>query len=453
MKIETRIELNRFKPRHYQIPLFKAIEKDHKKRAILVWHRRAGKDVACFNLMIRQALLVIGTYYYILPTYRQARLVLFEGMTNDGDKFLDYIPQELIEKINIAEMKIRFKNGSTICFLGSENYDSLRGSNAKGIVFSEYAYQHPQVYATLRPILVANDGWAVFISTPFGENHFYQLYEVAKQNPVDWFVDFLTVEDTNVVAHEVIEQEEREGLMSPDMIRQEYYCEFSVGATGSYYASYLNRMELNGQIDTVPWEPGFPVHTAWDLGMRDQTVILFFQCVGKTVNIIDLYANQDVGLAHYVHYVLGKEYTYGKHMAPHDIRVRDLTGGGKSRWDMARDLGLTFDLAPELSIVDGIETVRTTLPKVWIDRDKCKKLISAIRDYRKEYDSKNKVYRSRPLHDYNSNYCDALRYLCVALPKIRTTSNPEELEKRYRETVYGNDLPGLFSGQFDNNNW
>lgn len=428
MNVETRIILDKFKARPYQKPLFDAIEKQGIKRAVLVWHRRAGKDVACFNLLVRQALKVIGSYYYILPTYRQARLVLFEGMTMEGKKFIDYIPEALIRKINVQEMKVTLINGSQIYFLGSDNYDSLRGSNPKGIVFSEYAYQHPATYPTLRPILVANDGWCVFISTPFGENHFYKLYEVAKESD-EWFCDVKTVEDTDVVSPESIEREEREGLMSRDMIEQEYYCSFSVGAMGSYYARYLNSMEMNNQIGDVPWEPAFPVYTAWDLGVRDATVILFFQIIGKVVHIIDSYANDSHGLEHYVSEVLSKNYTYAKHFAPHDIMVKEF-GSGMSRLDKAKELGLKFEVktdhrnvrssaVPSMSIMDGIETVRSTLPKIWIDKEKCRTLVSAIRDYRKEYDSKNKVYKASPLHDNNSHWCFTLDTLILTRTGMR----------------------------------
>jgi hypothetical protein len=453
--IKAKITLDKFKARFYQKPLFDAIEKDNMKRAVLVWHRRAGKDVACLNLILRQAIKTIGAYYYILPTYRQARLVIFEGMTMTGQKFLDYIPEELVYKINIQEMKITLINGSNIYFLGSDNYDSLRGSNPKGIVFSEYAFQHPSVYPTLRPVLVANDGWCVFISTPFGENHFYKLYEIAK-NSDEWFHDIRTVEDTEVISPEQIEKEENEGLMSADMIQQEYYCSFQIGAIGSFYSKYLIKMELNDQIGAVPWEPAFPVFTAWDLGVRDSTVIIFFQVIGTTVHIIDLYSNDSVGLEHYVSVVFEKDYQYAKHFAPHDIMVKEF-GSGVTRLDKARELGIKFEIktdrnmrhsaVPNVSIMDGIETVRSTLPKMWIDEGKCKNLISAIRDYRREYDTKNKVYKSAPLHDANSHYADALRYLCLALPRCsRRGTTPEELDRRYREAVLGPQagLPAMF---------
>jgi phage terminase large subunit len=453
VNIETTIKLNKFVPRPYQVPLFEAIENKGIKRAVLVWHRRAGKDVAAFNLLIRQAISTVGAYYYILPTYRQARLVLFEGMTMTGMRFMDYIPEELRTKVNIQEMKITLANGSQIYFLGSDNFDSLRGSNPKGIVFSEYAYQHPDTYPTLRPILVANNGWCVFISTPFGENHFYKLYEVAR-NSDDWFCDIKTVEDTDVVSPELIEREEKEGLMSRDMIEQEYYCSFSTGALGSYYAKYLIQMEFSNQIGNVPWEPSFPVFTCWDLGVRDSTIILFFQIIGKAVHIIDSYCNDSMGLEHYVGVIGNKPYKYSKHFAPHDIMVREF-GSGLTRLDKAKELGVKFEIktennirssaVPNVSIMDGIESVRSTLPRIWIDRSKCKDLITAIKDYRKEYDTRNKVYKSHPLHDHNSHYADALRYLCLSLSRCRVGTSPDELDKRYRESVYGNGGSGFFS--------
>lgn len=436
MKEIKSVPISDFQPRSYQIPLFKAMEKKGLKRAVLVWHRRAGKDVTAFNFMIRAALREVGSYYYMLPTYNQARRIIFEGMTITGKKFLDYIPSEFVKDVNIAQMKITLSNNSIIYFLGSERYDSLRGTNAKGMIFSEYAYQHPNVYPTLRPVLVANDGWAIFISTPFGENHFYKIYQVA-ENSEDWFLQTLTVDDTSIVSKEMIQAELEEGIMSPDMIQQEYYCSFSVGALGSYYSHYLNDMELNNQITNVPWDPSHMVHTAWDLGMRDTTVIIFFQVIGNAIYIIDLYHNSDVGLEHYIHLVKNKPYQYGKHIAPHDIKVREFTSGGLSRFEKANSLGIKFTIAPHLSIIDGIETVRTTLPRTYIDQTKCKRLISAIRDYRKEYNSKTKTYDQKPFHDDNSNYADALRYMCLSLGKLKAGSTPEQLEQRYREARYG----------------
>lgn len=445
LKVETIIKLNKFTPRPYQLPIIDALENKGYRKILVVMARRAGKDIVCFNLMIRAALRKIGVYYYILPNAVQARRVMFDGLTIDGQRILDYIPPELIRSTNIQQMKVVLANGSIIQFVGSENYDSLRGTNPVGVVFSEYSYQHPSVYPTLRPILMANDGWAIFISTPFGENHFYTLYTIAL-NAKDWFVYYQTVEDTRHISPDDIQREIDSGEISYDMARQEYYCDFSIGALGSYYSRYLNNMENNHQITAVDWQPNFPVHSAWDLGVRDDTCILFFQVIANQVNIIDMYQKSDVGLEHYINVLQSKEWTWGKHIAPHDIRVREFTSGGMTRYEKAANLGIRFTIAPNLTIIDGIESVRTTLPRMYIDHNRCKPLIAALRNYRKEYNQALKVYSNKPLHDKHSHVADALRYLCTALPLVRQGTSPEQLEKRYAEAVYGHNanLPPIY---------
>jgi len=401
--------------------------------------------------MIRAALKRIGTYYYILPNAVQARRVLFDGITSEGMRILDFIPPEIIKSTNIQQMKVTLVNSSQIIFVGSENYDSLRGTNPVGCIFSEYAYQHPQCYPTLRPVLLNNNGFAIFISTPFGENHFFNLFEIAQQNPDEWFSYFQTVADTQHISEEQIRHEIETGEISPDMAEQEYYCSFSIGAIGAYYSKYLNKMELNNQIGFVDWEPNYPVHSAWDLGMSDMTSILLFQVIGRQVNIIDMYQNSDVGLEHYINVLQAREYTWGKHIAPHDIQVRDYSSGGLSRFDKASQLGFKFTVAPKMSIIDGIESVRTTLPRIYINQNNCKPLIMALRNYRKEYDPARKAYNNKPFHDNNSHVADALRYLCTALPKTYPGTTAQELDKRYEEAVYGgkpqtgffrDDIPG-----------
>lgn len=443
----SEVVLDKFKPRSYQLPLIDALEDKGFKKIIAVLPRRAGKDITAFNIMIRAAIKRVGIYYYILPNAVQARRVMFDGITSDGERIIDYIPKELINNVNIQQMKVVLKNGSIIQFVGSDNFDSLRGTNPVGCVLSEHAYQHPMVYPTIRPILLGNDGWVIFISTPQGHNHFYDLYKAAEIDKDNWFRLFLTVDDTKHISRKEIDREIESGEISMDMAEQEYSCSFSLGAIGAYYAKYLTNMELNNQIGPVDWEPNYPVHTAWDLGVRDSTCIIFFQVIGRRVQIIDLYQKSDVGLEHYIHYLQSLPYTYGRHIAPHDIEVREFTSGGITRKQKAAQLGIKFIVAPKLSIIDGIESVRTTLSRIHIDNVKCKLLVKALRNYRKEYNTATKTYKDKPLHDHHSHIMDALRYLCIALPKIQTTSDPEALERRYQEAMYGNDqsnMPNIF---------
>ncbi len=141
-------------------------EKNHNFVANGYVVHNSGKDIVAFNFCIRQCIQKPQVIYYIFPTYAQAKKVIWDSITNDGMRFLDYIPSELIETTNSQEMKVRFKNGSLLQLVGSDAYDALLGSNPQGIVFSEYALQDPRAYQFLRPILVANGGWALFESTP-----------------------------------------------------------------------------------------------------------------------------------------------------------------------------------------------------------------------------------------------------------------------------------------------
>jgi len=229
----------------------------------------------------------------------------------------------------------------------------------------------------------------------------------------------------------------------------------SMGVEGAFYAKYIDRMRLKGQIGVVPYEPGFKVNTAWDLGVRDSTAIIFFQIVGQTVRIIDYYEKNKEGLEHYIKVLNAKEYVYGKHFGPHDIGVTEF-GSGTTRIEKARELGLKFEttttkenrkvsVIPNVSVMDGIEAVRSAFGKIWIDEGNCGQLIKALENYRQEYDVKKKVYNTQPLHNWASHAADCLRYMVLSLPKMRYgNSTPEELDRRYRETMYGQKLPGIF---------
>lgn len=445
LRPELVLKLDKFKPRPYQLPIVNALEKKKYKKILCILPRRAGKDILAWNLVIRAALREVGVYFYCLPTYRQAKLVIWDSITNDGTRFLDYIPPELIKQSNSQEMKIKLINGSIIQLIGSDTYDtSLIGTNPRMIVFSEWALSDQRAYSFVRPILNANDGSVIFLSTPRGKNHLWELYNIARHLP-EWFCYKLTIEDTHHVSLHEIEREIETGEISRDLAEQEYWTSFEMGIEGAYYAKYIDRMRMKGQIGDVPWEPGFKVHTAWDLGMRDSTTIIFFQTIGQTVRLIDCYENSKEGLEHYLQVIQSKPYVYGKHIAPHDIKVREW-GTGMSRIEKARHLGLSFTVAPDISIPDGIEAVRSSFARMWIDEKNCSLLIKALENYRQEFDIKKKIYKNHPLHDWSSHFADCARYLAVSLPKTKDGTTPEELDARYREAMYGSEanMPPFF---------
>ena len=223
----------KFKPRSYQLPLCKAIDNGY-KRAVSVWHRRSGKDKTLLNIMVKEAFKRVGIYYYFFPTYKQGRMVLWDGIDRDGFPFLGHIPKEIRTKTNDQEMKIQFKNGSRFQVVGTDDIDKIVGTNPVGCIFSEYALQKPEAWDFIRPILRENGGWALFNYTPRGLNHGFNIYEMARKSP-HWFCDLLTINDTKredgtpVITQEMIAAERTEG-MSENMIMQEYYCDFTASA-------------------------------------------------------------------------------------------------------------------------------------------------------------------------------------------------------------------------------
>lgn len=448
MNAQTHIYLNKFQPRPYQLPIIDAIEHKGYKRVLVVLPRRAGKDVVALNILLRAALKKVGVYFYVFPTYAQARKIIWKSLTSEGQRFLDFIDPGLIENINSQEMCIVLKNKSIIQLLGSDNYDSLVGTNPSGIVYSEYALQDPNAHRFLSPALKYNSGFALFISTPRGKNHLWELWNIAQQNPDHWFPYLLTVEETQHISVEEIQDEVARGEISLDLSLQEYWCSFNRGVEGAYYAKYIDRMRTDGRIGAVPYEPSFKVHTAWDIG-NDCTAIIFFQVVGQVVRLVDYYENSGSGhgLEHYAKVVLSKEYVYGRHIFPHDMAVTEWGGVRQTRLEKARQLGLNGLICDRKEIDDGIETVRSAFARMYIDERNCAKLIKCLENYRQEYDPKRNAYKGYPLHDQFSHGADAARYMAISLPKLNPGTTPEELDKRYREAMGGQSnigMPAIF---------
>ncbi len=414
----------KFAPREYQLGLFKAMDSGY-KRAIAVYHRRAGKDKALFNILIKKALERVGVYYYFFPEFAQGRRVIWDGIDGDGFRFRDHVPKELIEGESKQEMQIRLNNGSIIQIVGTDKYDKVRGSNPVGCVFSEFAFQNPAAWDVVRPILAENDGWAVFNSTPAGKNHFFKLYQMAVDNP-DWYTQLVTVDDSidpetgDRYISESAVQGERDAGMSDEMVRQEFYCDFNVNVNGYYYLDYLVTAEEEDRIGKVPYNVGVQVDTWWDIGVGDSTAIWFTQTIGKEVHVIDFYQNNSVGLEHYAKELQNKQYVYGSHNFPHDMENTEF-GTGRTRLEMAEDLfrGTRLNIVERFPIEDGINAVRMMLPKCHFDAEKCAKGLDALQNYHREFDSKLKEFKNKPWHDWSSHPADAFRYFALGFTTPR----------------------------------
>ena len=419
-------------------------------RAVCVWHRRAGKDAVALNFAATASQIRPGNYAHVLPSLRQGRKVVWEGKDREGQPMLTAFPRRLharqprddemtiwmrtpSETDRFRMMGLEPREGAGVTeglaqwqVLGSDRYDALRGGNYFGVVFSEYAWQDPMAWQVVSPILAENGGWAMFISTANGMNHFYDMYESALQDD-HWFCEKLTVDDTKrpdgsaVVSEEMLAQERKN--MSPVMFDQEYRCSFAAGMEGALYAEQMADAVEDERIRDVPWEPSVDVWTWWDLGMGDATAIWFVQHVHQEIRVIDYLEDTGKGLTHYAKRLKEKKYCYGGHVMPHDIKVREL-GTGKSRKEIAESLGLRpITVAPKLSIEDGVEAVRATIPRCYFDKTKCKRGLAALRQYRTEWQPEKNTFTQTPVHDWTSHPADAFRYGSLTLrrqkPMIR----------------------------------
>jgi hypothetical protein len=188
--------------------------------------------------MIKRACERVGTYYYFLPTYSQAKKVIWDNIDNDGFKMLNHIPKELLKATNGTELKIELKNGSVIQLIAANEFkNSGVGANPIGVVFSEFSITDPEAWKFVSPILAANGGWAIFNFTPRGKNHAWELLQKAREND-KWFKEILTVNDTHVFTQDALEEEKRNNPIA--FFEQEYYCAFIEGASQFFKRIHQN---------------------------------------------------------------------------------------------------------------------------------------------------------------------------------------------------------------------
>lgn len=428
-------------PRPYQIAAWNALQSGT-KRALLGWHRRAGKDDVCLHFAATKVFQRIGTYWHMLPQASQARKAIWNAVNPlTGKRRIDEAFPEAIRRRTLNnEMYIEFVNGSTWQVVGSDNYNSLVGSPPIGVTASEWALANPLAWAYLDPILEDNGGWAVFISTPRGKNHFYEMYKSAKADK-SWFCQVLTAKDTGR-----FNTEQLDGILNryhslygkddgDSLFRQEYFCDFEASLVGTYFARLISEARAEGRITNVPYDPKYPVYTGWDLGRNDATVVWFFQKVGCAVHIIDMHEENYQQLDHFVSVVKGKKYSYGGHFLPHDANITDYSAtGGKSRLEMFREHLSNVQVIPRVnSKMDAINAVRAALPMCYFDTSKCDRGIEALSMYRREWDGERKVYKNTPVHDWTSHIADAFDTLSRSLSRITT---PFETDIEPYSTVY-----------------
>jgi hypothetical protein len=399
-----------YKPREQQLAIHDLM--DSKRFGVVVAHRRMGKTVSAINHLIKDALLnqkEAPRYAYIAPTYGQAKRVAWD--------YLVKYAEPLGGTSNISELRVDFW-GRRIQLFGSDNPETLRGQYFDGVILDEIGDQNPKIWTDVcRPSLVDRQGWCLFIGTPKGHNHFKELRDRAKTED-GWGLLEFKASETGVVDDTELKAARNE--MGEDKYRQEFECSFDAAVEGSYYGQILNELEEKKHMQEIPREELSRTFTAWDLGMGDSTSIWVAQLVGTEVRLIDYYENHGVGLDHYVKWIKDNDYLKAEHILPHDVRVREL-GTGKSRMEMLEESGLEVKIAPRMGLDDGIQAVRRLLPRCWFNVPKVQIGLNCLRNYRRDYDEKRKIFYERPLHDWSSHGSDSFRYLALGLDEGHST--------------------------------
>lgn len=409
--------------------------------SIGVCHRRAGKTVAAVQRSLLKALtctLPNPRTVYIAPTYGQAKRAAWDYVKLMAQPVLAEPPHE-------TELRVTLLNGARVQLFGADNADTLRGQYFDDVVLDEYADMPPSVWPlVVRPALSDRKGSALFIGTPKGRNTFFELWEKAESEP-DWSRLILRASESGLLDAEELDAASRE--LTPEQYAQEYEGSFDAAIIGSYFGKEIADAERAGRIGSVPLDPALPVNTSWDLGVGDSTAIWFWQVAPNGIRVIDYYENSGQGLPHYVAELLSRGYRYGEDWVPHDARAREL-GTGRTRVETLLELKRRPRLVPDHRVMDGINAARVSFPRIWIDAEKCRYGLEALRQYRSEYDEKKKVFKDTPRHDWTSHAADAFRYMAMAWRELQPQPKPHDVMADLMKPKTAADVFGRI-GDFD----
>ncbi|RLA02482.1 MAG: hypothetical protein DRQ42_00570 [Gammaproteobacteria bacterium] len=422
-----------YKPR----PQFLDFHQRTERFACIVAHRRCGKTVASVNELLIRALYTPKTdarYAYIAPFYRQAKDVAWSYLKEAARPFINSD-----KDIRESELRVKLINGSWITLYGSDNPDTLRGIYLDGVVIDEIGDARPTLWEeVVLPTLADRQGWAVFIGTPKGKNHYYRINERAKEDP-NWFQLTLKASTTNILTQEDLT--EMKAQMSDDQYEQELECSFEAAVLGTYYASIINMIEQNQQTARQSlYDPNFPVSAACDLGFTDSTAFWFWQIKPDGLAIIDHYEAHSQPLQHYFDHLHSLPYVYDTIWLPHDARAKTLQTG-RSTIEQFLINQFPCKITPSLKLQHGIDAARLVLPLCYFDQ-KADEGLEALRAYRRNYDAQTKSFAATPKHDWSSHSADAFRYLSLV---VRTSLDIPDPDKVYKTAKVSQFKPKGFT--------
>ncbi len=428
-----------WKPYPFQIKLWNYLVNGG-RTAVAVWHRRSGKDIVGLHWITLCALREPGLYWYVFPTYEQAKLAIWDAVTLDGKSYLSFVPEGTISKFDKTNLSIRFINGSIIKFVGCHKPDNLRGAGIKGVVVSEYAeISKPQEIASvLVPMLIRSKGWILYLYTPSGDakmTHGYDLFEQLKEQK-DGFAEVLTIEET--FDHNknplIAALELTASGLSREQIRREFYCDFQANRLKREQATFYEQLQIaesEGRISHVPYDSGYHVNTYWDVGIVDYTVIWFVQEKENYLDIIDCYIGQGKDFKFLLNALRIRGYKYGRNVLPHDMGRRQLPKLD-TRLSEANEIAISMQFEPFIlgrlyHREEMIGKAREILNKCRFDATKCLTGINALR----EFDASK-----RGSHSNSTMITDVADSFCYLSMDAKTAKDKELLQVKFDASHY-----------------
>lgn len=397
-----------YEPREQFVPFHNRSNRFSK----IVAHRRAGKTVACIADVVTRATYTAkknARYGYIAPFQRQAREIAWT--------YLKDMTAEIAIKVKESTLTIELFNGALIQLFGADNPDNLRGLYFDGVILDEFGDMKPSLWEeVVLPTLIDREGWAVFIGTPKGKNHFYDVHVRAENDP-DWYGDVLKASQTKIIP--AGDLKELQSLMDEEQYAREFECSFDAAVSGTYYAKHIQALEAEGRIfsELAVHDSSLPVMVSSDLGYTDSSSYWFWQERPDGYAIIDYYENHGEPLDHYFGMLTDKGYNYERIYLPHDARAKSLQTGRSTIEQFVDYFGQDkVEIVDKQKIQHGIDAVRLILPDCFFS-SRTEEGVECLREYRRTYDETTKVFRDTPLHNWASHGSDAFRYLALVIKK------------------------------------
>ena len=412
--------------------------------AAMCCHRRAGKTVACIGDLITRAVYTQkpkAQYAYVGPFRQQAKEIAWEYLKAMSEEVRKGAPRE-------SDLRITLLNGSKITIYGADNPDSLRGLYFDGMVVDEYGDCRPSLWGdVLLPTLLDRKGWAVFIGTMRGKNHFFETLEKARETN-SWYYKVLKASESGLLGEEDLAEARAE--MSEAQYAQEMECDPDAAVQGTYYANILSKMQGDERIGDYLHDPDEMVFVSADLGYTDSTAFWFWQLDKDGPILIDYEEADSESLEFYFDMLKNKPYDYAEFYLPHDAKAKSLQTG-RSTVEQFLDQGFNCQVVPKLAVQHGIDAGRLILPQCRIDQRSCRRGIEVLRAYRRSFNEKTRQYSNNPLHNWASNGSDAFRYFALV---TKTEKTALEVEKEHEDLIKPPEytLDELFAAR-DDDNW